>query len=105
LTTPRGASGRFPAISGVDDAVNLKCLVNPVQTGLLHPANVSFPRDYDPDLRSTPIDSSWRSCWLFSGSSGVGDAGNLKCRLTPAKTRLVCQANVGFFHDLDPDLL
>jgi len=42
LAAPGGAAGRFPGIFGVGDAGNLKFQVNPVQTGLVHPANVDF---------------------------------------------------------------
>ena len=53
-----GAAGCFPGVFGVGDAGNLKCRVNPVQTGIAHPANVDFSRVLDPDLRSARIDSS-----------------------------------------------
>ena len=55
LVAPRGATGRFSGVSGVGDAGNRKCRVNPVQTGIAHPANVDFSRVLDPDLRSAPI--------------------------------------------------
>ena len=55
---PRGSAGRFPGISGVGDAGKLKCRVNPVQNGLVRPANVGFFGVLDPDPRSVPIKSS-----------------------------------------------
>ena len=61
-TASRGVAGRFSGISGVGDAGNLKCRVNPVQVGLVHPANVDVSRVLDPDLRSAPVDSFERSC-------------------------------------------
>ena len=58
LSAPRGATGRFTGIFGVVEAGNLKFRVNPVQTGLVHAANVDLFRIFDPDLRSAPIGSS-----------------------------------------------
>ena len=58
LAAPEGAAGRFAGIFGVGDDENLKFQVNPVQTGVVHAANVDLFRVFDPDLRSARIVSS-----------------------------------------------
>ena len=40
----------------------------------------------------------------FPGFSGVGDAGNRKCRVIPVQTGIAHPANVDFSRVLDPDL-
>jgi len=93
LTDLRGAAGCFSGISGVEDAVNLKCRVNPVPTGLVHPANLNFSEILIPILDRLQSTASRGAAGRFPGISGVGDAVNRKFGVISVQTGLVHPAD------------